>query len=372
MGNPLTGLRIAGFPGRYLQGPGALAALGTMVKELGATRPVLISDDIVEAAVGAPVRASLAGAGLAAPRLRFGGECTRGAIGQLTAEASAARADAIVALGGGKTIDTAKGVARALGLRLLVAPTVASNDAPTSRLIVIYDDAHRIVGVDYLPRNPDVVLVDSAVIVQAPVRFFRAGIGDALSKRFEAAQCGRAGGLNFFGGLPPETAQVLAGRCYEVLTASGEAAIEAVSRKECTPAVESVIEATVLLSGLGFESGGLSVSHALTRGFTALPSFAQALHGETVAFGTLVQRVLEQPGPDALRAHASLLVRLGLPATFEALGQAVLSPAELELIGAATMGVSYIGNFDRPLSAGIVAHGLAEADRLGRAALSGA
>ena len=128
----------------------------------------------------------------------------------------------------------------------------------------------------------------------------------------------------------------------------------------------------VLLTGLGFERGGLSVSHALTRGFAALPSFAQALHGETVAFGTLVQRVLEQPGPDALRAHASLLVRLGLPATFEALGQAVLSPAELELIGAATMGVSYIGNFDRPLSAGIVAHGLAEADRLGRAALSGA
>ena len=66
MSNPLTGLRIAGFPGRYLQGPGALAALGTLVKEMGAARPVLISDDIVESTVGDAVRASLAGAGLTA------------------------------------------------------------------------------------------------------------------------------------------------------------------------------------------------------------------------------------------------------------------------------------------------------------------
>jgi glycerol dehydrogenase len=368
MSNPLTGLRIAGFPGRYLQGPGALGALGAMVKELGAARPVLISDDIVESTVGDAVRSSLAGAGLTATRLRFGGECTRPAIEQHTAQASAAQADAIVALGGGKTIDTAKGVARALGTRLLVAPTVASNDAPTSRLIVIYDDAHRLVGVDSLTRNPDVVLVDSAVIVQAPVRFFRAGIGDALSKRFEADQCRRAGGLNFFGGLPPETAQVLANRCYEVLTTCGVEATEAVARRQCTPAVESVIEATVLLSGLGFESGGLSISHALTRGFTTIPAFAQALHGETVAFGTMVQRVLEQPGEAALLAHAALLVRLGLPSSFEALGQARLSAEELARIGAATMTTSYIGNFDHPLDPDIVARGLIEADRLGRAA----
>ena len=67
---------------------------------------------------------------------------------------------------------------------------------------MLYDDSHRVIAAETLPRNPDVVLVDTAEIVRAPVRYFRAGIGDALSKTFEARQCRKSGGLNFFQGMP--------------------------------------------------------------------------------------------------------------------------------------------------------------------------
>jgi glycerol dehydrogenase len=367
MSAPVGALRIIGFPGRYVQGPGALRSLGTLVRELGCERPVIVSDDVVDAALGGLVPEALSAASLAVTRLRFAGECTHAAIAALSAEARAARADVVVALGGGKTIDTAKGIARTLGTRLVIAPTVASNDSPTSRLIVVYDDAHRLVAVDYLARNPDVVLVDTEVIVRAPVRFFRAGIGDAISKRYEAAQCAGAGGLNFFGGTPPDTAGILADRCHAAIVEHGEAAIEAVGRQANTPAVESVVEATVLLSGLGFESGGLSLSHGLLRGLSALPELAGALHGEQVAFGTIVQLVLERRPVAALDAHLSLLSRLGLPTTLAALGWTRVTGEQLAQVAALTMTAPYIGNFQSALTADAIAAAIAHADAAGAA-----
>lgn len=368
MGTSNETARVIGFPGRYVQGPGALAQLGQLAAEMGSRRPVLISDEVVQAALGDRVPQALAQAGLTARRLAFAGECTRAAVADLAAQARAAQADLVIALGGGKTIDTAKGVARETGAALVVAPTVASNDSPTSRLIVLYDEAHRLIGVDYLARNPDLVLVDTAVIVQAPLRFFRAGIGDAISKRYEAAQCAAAGGRNFFGGLPPGIAQVMAEHCHAVIVEHGVAALQDVARHATTPAVETVTEATVLLSGLAFESGGLSLSHALLRGLTTQPAMAGALHGEMVAFGSLVQLVLEGRPAAELEAHRALLARLGLPVSLAGLGQAVLGDDELQRVAELTLQAPYAGHFQRKLTSQDVASAIAQADALGRSA----
>lgn len=353
-------MRIIGFPGRYVQGPGALGTLGAILGEIGVRHPVVIADAVVRAAVSDRLGTAPTADGGALHHLDFGGECTRDAIADLTAQALARQADGVIALGGGKTIDTAKGVARALNARLVIAPTIASNDSPTSRLIVIYDDSHRLVGVDYLVRNPDVVLVDTEVIVEAPVRFFRAGIGDAISKTYEAAQCAQSGGLNFFGGRPPDTAGVLADRCHAAIVRWGEAALVDVDARRLSPAVESIVEATVLLSGLGFESGGLSLSHALLRGLSALPGSAASLHGEQVAFGTLVQLILEQRPAAEIRAHRDLLQGLGLPTSLEELGLSAATPGQLNQVAELTMAAPYIGNFQRPLDVASIARALRE------------
>lgn len=358
-------MRVMGFPGRYIQGAGALRSLGPILRELGFRTPLVLSDDVVERALSDEVPGALERSGLPYRRLRFSGECTREAIDEAAAATRSAGADIVIALGGGKTIDTSKGVARKLGCGLAVAPTVASNDSPTSRLIVIYDDSHRLVAVDSLARNPDVVLVDTAVVAHAPVRFFRAGIGDAVSKRYEVAQCTMAGGANFFQGAPPEIATVLANRCHEVIVQQGEAAIAAVERNEVTHDVESVIEATVLLSGVGFESGGLSVSHALLRGLSSLPRASSSLHGEQVAYGTVVQMLLEERPERELSEHRELLRRLGLPRTLSELGVGEVSAAEVARIAELTMAAPYIGNFQRRLTAAEIARAIARAEAPG-------
>jgi glycerol dehydrogenase len=360
-----SGLRIAGFPGRYLQGPGALDALPQIVKTIGARSVLIISDDVVDRAIGARVHDRLRSAGIAEGRLRFPGECTHATIDELATAGAGARGAAVVGLGGGKTIDTAKGVAHALDARLVIAPTIASNDSATSSLIVLYDDAHRVLGAQVLPRSPDVVLVDTMEIVRAPVRFFRAGIGDALSKTFEARQCRASGGLNFFQGHPPDAASVMADRCQAAIRECGEAAVQAVLRQECTPEVETVTEATVLLSGLGFESGGLSIAHALIRGLSGVPRLSRALHGEMVTFGTVVQLVLEKRGADEIGQHLALLASMGMSASLAALGTDSLSDSELAVVADLTLAAPYTRNFERQLDAGSIVEAVLEADRLG-------
>lgn len=56
--------------------------------------------------------------------------------------------------------------------------------------------------------------------------------------------------------------------------------------------VNQIVEANTLLSGLGFESGGLAGAHALHNGFTALPATHKFYHGEKVAVGTCVHLAL--------------------------------------------------------------------------------
>lgn len=360
-------LKTIGFPGRYIQGPGALSATGSVCRDLGLGRPVVLADATVAGLVWPMMAAGLREAQLHADLLDFPGECTEPEIERLADLARPRRADVVIALGGGKTIDTAKGMARLLDLPIVICPTVASSDAPTSRLIVLYDASHRLVGVKFTRRNPDAVIVDTAVIVKAPPRFFAAGIGDAISKRFEARQCAAAGGLNSFDTPALDTALLLTDAVYDRLKSFGPAAYAAVRTGTLTPDVESTVEATVLVSGVGFESGGLSLAHALIRGLTAIPRMTAMLHGELVAFGTLVQLVVEGQPRAVVDDLLDLIEAVDLPMTLADLGQMEpLDQAEFDLIASATLATNYSKHMASPLTAERLSKGLIGADEIGR------
>jgi glycerol dehydrogenase len=218
-----------------------------------------------------------------------------------------------------------------------------------------------------LPRNPDAVIVDTALIAAAPARLFAAGIGDALSKKYEAAQCQRAAGLNSYGTPPLPGALLLTRATLATLLDDGARAYADVGRGDLTDAVERVIEATVLLSGVGFESGGLSLAHALIRGLTAIPAMASMMHGELVAFGTLVQLFVEDSSPEDIEPLATLMTAVGLPLTLAQLGQhAPLTSVELSLIAEATLATRYSRHMMPPLTAQRLIEGIARADAYGR------
>lgn len=312
-------LRAFGGPHRYVQGPGALKELATLVPTYG-RRPFVLADVAVLGSLRAQLEALLKPFVDTLEFAEFSGECSAAQIETMASRADAAKSDIVVAIGGGKAIDTAKGVRILRGRGIIVVPTVASNDAPTSRLAIVYTDDHVLKEVRLMPTNPDAVVVDTSIIARAPRRFFVAGIGDALSKKFEAEQCYNSGGLNFYKARPAGLAVSIANQCYEVIRRDALASLAAVDRKEPDAAFENIVEATILLSGLGFESGGLSIAHSLTRGFSAIPSLNNALHGEQVAFGLLTQLCLEQRSSDFLADMVAFYRAIGLPTSLKDMG----------------------------------------------------
>ena len=363
-------LRTMGFPGQYVQGPGALRNLGGLLGKMGFKRPVVLCDAIVADKVWPSSEQGLKDAGMNSSMLLFPGECTRAVVNALAEQAREHRPDVVIGLGGGKAVDTAKGVSLALDVPIVVCPTIASNDAPTSRLIVLYDDAHQLAGVDFLKSNPAAVVVDTSIVVQAPARFFAAGIGDAISKKFEAAQCHASGRNNAFGTPTLATALLLAGATYETLIKDGAAAYRSVRKQVLNDVVERVVEATVLLSGVGFESGGLSLAHALTLGFSMVPSMAATLHGEQVAFGALVQLVVEERPQAEIAELLELLCAVDLPVTFAQLGvDSTQTSQDVSRIASATLGGQTGNLISPPLSQAQLEAALLKADAIGKAAL---
>ncbi len=295
----------------------------------------------------------------------FSGECTAAKIDEMARKAEGARSDVVIGVGGGKTIDNAKGVRIARGGALLIVPTVASNDAPTSRLAVLYRDDHSLSEVRLMATNPDAVVVDTALIAAAPRRFFVAGIGDALSKKFEVEQCARAGGLNFYKGRPTSLALMIADQCYRTVRQDAVAALDAVTAKAPNEAFERVVEATILSSGLGFESGGLSISHALTRGFSAIAELGGSLHGEQVAFGLLAQLCLEGRSDDVLADMKAFYREVGLPASLADLGLHGDPAAAIRTIATRTIAEApYVKQFDGEVTETTLSVALGRANRM--------
>lgn len=313
-------LRAFGAPHRYIQGPGAIEQLGAMATAYGAKRPFVVMDPIVAQLLRPTLEAGLGALAPQSTIASFGGECTSEEIERLSHAAAAANADLIVGVGGGKAIDTAKGVRIARGTPIFIIPTIASNDSPTSRVVVVYTDQHVLAEVRTMATNPDLVLVDTAVLVRAPERFFVSGVGDALSKKFEAAQCLASGNNNFYAARPSLLATTIADACYDVVRAHAEGALAAVRAGTVNEDFERTVEATILLSGLAFENGGLSIAHSLTRGFSVVPGVADAMHGEQVAFGLLVQLELEGRSQAYIDELRGFYGRVGLPTSLTALG----------------------------------------------------
>lgn len=147
----------------------------------------------------------------------FGGECSEEEIDRISEKAQAEGADAVVGVGSGKTLDTAKAVAIPAGLPVVIVPTVASTDAPTRSLSVIYTEEGEFQEYRFFGRNPGVVIVDTVIVAKAPVRFLVAGIGDGLSTYFEADASSKAHNQTIAGGAPTQVTLTLARLYYDTL-----------------------------------------------------------------------------------------------------------------------------------------------------------
>ncbi|WP_284007069.1 glycerol dehydrogenase [Haloarcula pelagica] len=325
-------------PGRYLQGEGILSDLGSATATLG-TQAILVADETVLSVLGDRIEAAFAEAACALSVAEFGGECTAGEIDRLTDIARQLGADVVVGAGGGKALDTAKAVRPGISGALVTVPTIASTDSPTSGLSVLYDaDGGLDTGRTH-DQRPDLVYVDTAVVAAAPTRFFVSGIGDALATEYEVRAAAGSDGETVAGGRPTRGSWAIATECGQILREQGRAAVEAVERGAVTPAVEDVTEAIILLSGLGFENGGLAAAHAIHDGIATAVG-GDAAHGEKVCVGLLAQLALEDRPTAERREIAAFANDVGLPTTLAGVHVDASDDAQLRAIAAAACDAS--------------------------------
>lgn len=310
---PPTGL-IA--PARYVQGPDLLDHLGRFLPMVPSTRPAIYISAGGLRRHGGQLMDGLRAMQIDAQVEIFEGECSFSEIERAAASLRAQNTpfDSLIAVGGGKCLDAGKCVAARLEIPVIICPTIASTDAPCSALSVIYTDEGIAHGGESFPDSPALVLVDSQLIADAPVRYLVAGMGDALATRYEARTCYRnPDGRAVIGGRPTIASQAIAELCAQTVFDDGLAAAEANYLGKVDPALERVIEANTLLSGIGFESGGVTAAHAVAMGFTRLPvARANYLHGEMVALGLLTQLAMEQFLEECAQV-ARFCAEIGLP-----------------------------------------------------------
>ncbi|MGF1877428.1 glycerol dehydrogenase [Photobacterium frigidiphilum] len=304
-------------PSKYVQGENALTSIATYVAPYG-SHPLVIADDFVTGLVEKTVVHSFTEANMSFSMELFHGECSQEEVERLQAKAN--DNDVIIGIGGGKTLDTAKAIGFYKKIPVVVVPTIASTDAPTSALAVLYTPAGEFDRYLMIPTNPTMVIMDTAIIAGAPVRLLVSGMGDALSTYFEARANAASGKATMAGGAPTLSAQALAKLCYETLLADGLKAKIAVENNLSSKAVMNIIEANTYLSGIGFESSGLAAAHAIHNGLTKLEEAHHLFHGEKVAFGTLVQLVLENAAMEEINTVLTFCRQVGLPTNLFDLG----------------------------------------------------
>lgn len=363
-------------PTKYVQGEDELLNLGYFVQTYGKSALLIAHPDDVKR-VKAQLDETEKNFNITFVESGFGGQCSRQEVARLQELAKEKNCDCTIGLGGGKAIDTAKCVAE--GDNLIIVPTIAATDAPTSHSAVLYTPDGAFDDYAYFKQSPSVILIDTKVVANAPTRFLVSGMGDALSTYFEA----RANVQSFTkvnAGLPcgfregkcPEAkgtnaAFVLAKACYESLMEDGVKAKMASDMNVVTPALENIIETNIFLSGLGFESGGLAAAHAIHDGLTILEGTHGYFHGEKVAFGTLCQLALENAPMEEILEVLDFCDAIGLPMCLEDIGVSTVSDEELlEVAEKACIPEESIYAMPFPITVEAVAASIKTADEIGK------
>ena len=326
---PTSLLSLTVAPAQVLRGYQALAQSGEAIARLG-YRPVVVGGDRTLATITSQLQPILEQQQLTYSSASYSPDCSEASLAALREAATSHQADLIIGIGGGKALDTAKLLAHQCQLPIVTIPTSAATCAAWTALSNIYSDEGAFLYDVPLNHCPDLLILDYSLIQTAPQRTLVAGIGDALAKWYEASVSS---------GSSPVTLIIAAVQQARVLRDILFQKSADALKEPGSEAWREVVDATVLLAGVIGGLGGAQcrtvAAHAVHNGLTHILAAHDALHGEKVAYGILVQLRLEemlQGNQLAASARQQLLkfyAEIGLPQTLEDLGLGNITLVEL-------------------------------------------
>ena len=322
-----TAISLSVAPARVVRGGNALADAIESIIRLG-QRPLIIGGDRSSAL--SQLQVLWERPELAIETAKYTPDCCESSLDRLMLAVTAHQADVIIGIGGGKCLDTAKLVAHRARLPVVTIPTSGATCAAWTALSNIYSESGAFLYDVSLANCPDLLVLDYGIVATASPRTLIAGIGDAIAKWYEASvSSGHSTQTLLIAAV--QQARVL----RDILFQKSAAALADPDGEDW----REVVDATVLLAGVIGGLGGAQcrtvAAHAVHNGLTHLPGSHNALHGEKVAYGILVQlRLQEMLQGDRLAATArqqllSFYDSIGLPKTLAQLGLSDITIAQL-------------------------------------------
>ncbi len=228
---------------------------------------------------------------------KYMGECSYEHSQDIISSTSSEKFDLVIAAGGGKAVDTGKIIASKLNLNLFAIPTIASTCAGTSSVCVVYNNDHSFKDLYFPKTAPEKIFIDLETINNAPNKYLWAGIGDTLGKYYEVNLkkenlSEKDSKINF----PSLMGIELANNCKNIILENSEKAYYDLGiTEEFKQVVLTIVVNTGMVSNLVDEFFNGGIAHSVFYGLTILPSVEKNhLHGEVVAFGILVQLLIEK------------------------------------------------------------------------------
>ncbi|ESS58318.1 iron-containing alcohol dehydrogenase family protein [Enterobacter cloacae S611] len=329
-----TDIRVVPGPANYYSHAGSLARLEDFYSAEQLSRAVWIYGERAFAAAKPFLPQGVNAPG--AKHLLFKGHCSEHDVAELAQQAGADRS-VVIGVGGGALLDTAKAVARRLGLPVVAIPTIAATCAAWTPLSVWYNDSGQALHFEIFDDANFLVLVEPQIILDAPAEYLLAGIGDTLAKWYEAVVLApQPENLPLTVRLGINNALAI----RDVLLESSEAALADQQRGEITQAFRDVVDAIIagggMVGGLGERYTRVAAAHAVHNGLTVLPQTEKFLHGTKVAYGILVQSALLGQD-DVLAQLVAAYQRFNLPTTLAELEVDIHNRAELDKVIAHTL-----------------------------------
>ena len=262
----------------------------------------------------------------------YRGECSLTEIEKIASFVSEQKYEAIIGVGGGKILDLAKVVCHQTQIQSILVPTLASNCSPWTPLSVLYDDNGSFIRYEIYPVCSSLVLVEPRILLSAPIEWLIAGIGDTLAKWYEAdVQMATIENKS----VALQISHYAARQCKDVLVEHSRSALQAVKNNALNDAFTKVVETIIVFGGMvggfGDHYGRIAGAHAIHNGLTALEETHHALHGNKVAYGILVQLILEDKWSE-IETLLPFYEELGLPYAIDQLGVKELTEENLTAI----------------------------------------
>ncbi|MGD8399467.1 MAG: iron-containing alcohol dehydrogenase family protein [Bacillota bacterium] len=305
-------------PVQYISGPNTLNDCGRFIIKWG--QNVLVSGGKKALkSVESKLFSALEDADIKYEVNQFTGECSEENITVLVEKVQRMALDAIIGVGGGKSLDTAKRAAEICNVPVICIPTIAATCAAASAVSVIYTEK----GVhkkDYnLEKSPNLVLVDTEIIANSPVDYIESGILDSLSKWYE-------GKAVFKGISNPDiftiSALNLAELLNEIMEKEAVNAVQAVKCRKVTSSVAQITDLNIYLAAviqsIGKKTRG-AAAHAIHAGLSVIPQSHSILHGYKVGYGMVAQLFMEKTDLAEIKQVVKFFRQLDLESSFKGL-----------------------------------------------------